>query len=119
MPDFRFSNYACPVNSRNFQLSFSCRKFVIDIVEQGQKLLQHSIKRTNWKARNLITDYRSSRPEVFCKKGVRNILKKESLAQMFSCEFYEISKSTFFYVTPPVVASVITNKRFYPFSPLI
>ena len=38
---------------------------------------------------------------------------------MFSCEFYEISKSTFFYVTPPVVASVITNKRFYPFSPLI
>ena len=60
---------------------------------------------------------RSSRPEVFCKKGVlRNFtkftgkhlcqsfflnkvaasfIKKETLAQVFSCEFCEISKSTF------------------------
>ena len=28
----------------------------------------------------------------------------ESLAQVFSCKFYEISKDTFFYRTPPVVA---------------
>ena len=34
---------------------------------------------------------RSSRTEVFCKK----VLKKETLAQMFSCEFCEISKNTF------------------------
>ena len=26
---------------------------------------------------------------------------------MFSCEFYEISKNTFFYRTPPVAASVL------------
>ena len=43
---------------------------------------------------------RSSRPEVFCKKGVpRNFAKftgKETLAQMFSCEFCEISKNTSF-----------------------
>ena len=31
--------------------------------------------------------------------------KKETLAQVFSCEFYEISKNTFFYRTPPVAAS--------------
>ena len=31
--------------------------------------------------------------------------KKETLAQVFSCEFYEISKNTFFYRTLPVAAS--------------
>ena len=75
---------------------------------------------------------RSSRPEVFCKKGVpRNFAKftgkhlcqrfffnkvaglacnfiiKESLAQVFSCKFCEISKNTFFYRTQ-VAASKIT-----------
>ena len=70
---------------------------------------------------------RSSRPEVFCKKGVLrnfakftgkhlwpatglqqacNFIKKDTLAQVFSCEFCEISKNTFFYRTPLVAASV-------------
>ena len=35
-----------------------------------------------------------------------NFIKKETLAQVFSCEFCEISKNTFFYRTPPVAASV-------------
>ena len=63
---------------------------------------------------------RSSHPEVFCKKGVlRNFtkftgkhlcksfffIKKETLAQVFSCEFCEISKNTFYYRTPLLVAS--------------
>ena len=55
---------------------------------------------------------RSSRLEVFCRKGVLrdlakftgknlclrqdNFIKKESPAQVFSCEFCEISKNTFF-----------------------
>ena len=34
-----------------------------------------------------------------------NFIKKESLAQAFSCEFYEISKNTYFYRTPLVAAS--------------
>ena len=38
--------------------------------------------------------YRSSRPEVFCKKGVLheacNFIKKETLAQVFSYEFCKI-----------------------------
>ena len=35
-----------------------------------------------------------------------NFIEKESLAQVFSCEFCEISKNTFFYRTPLVAASV-------------
>ena len=60
---------------------------------------------------------RSSWLEVFCKKGVlRNFakltgkqacsfIKKETLAQLFSCEFCEISKNTFSHRTPPMAAS--------------
>ena len=43
--------------------------------------------------------FRSSLPDVFC--------KKEALAQVFSYEFCEISKNTFFYRTPLVAASGI------------
>ena len=43
---------------------------------------------------------RSSRLDVFCKKGVlRN-------SQVFSCEFWKISKNSFFHRTPQVAASV-------------
>ena len=73
--------------------------------------------------------FRSSRPEVFCKKDVcRNFAKftgkllcqslfliklqasglqfiKETLAHDFSCEFHEISKNTSSYRTSPVAAS--------------
>ena len=77
--------------------------------------------------------YRSSRPNMCCKKGVlRNFIKftgkhlcqslffnklaglrpqackfikKETLAQVFSCEFYEISKNTFLHTIPPVAAA--------------
>ena len=40
-------------------------------------------------------EYRSSCPEVFYKKGEGcNFIKKETLAQVFSCEFCKISKNT-------------------------
>ena len=45
------------------------------------------------------------------KKPSQNRVKKETLAQVFSCEFCEISKNTFFYRTPPVVASVYTGHK--------
>ena len=73
------------------------------------------------------TNFWSSRPEVFCNKGVLrnftkftgrhlcqglfvnkvtdracNFIKKEALAQVSSCEFFEISKDTFSYRTHPV-----------------
>ena len=34
-----------------------------------------------------------------------NFIKKETLTQVFSCEFCEISKNIFSYRTPPVAAS--------------
>ena len=37
--------------------------------------------------------------------SVSFLMKKETLAQVFSCEFCEISKNTFSYRTPPVAAS--------------
>ena len=37
-----------------------------------------------------------------------NFIKKETLAQVFSCEFCEIFKNTFYYRTPPVAASAMT-----------
>ena len=39
-------------------------------------------------------------------RGACNFIKKETLAQVFSCEFFEIFKNTFFYRTSPVAASV-------------
>ena len=67
----------------------------------------------------LMSLFRNSRPEVFCKKGVlRNsakvtgkhlcqslFFKKETLTQVFSCEFCKISKNTFFHRTPLEAAS--------------
>ena len=35
-----------------------------------------------------------------------NFFKKETLAHVFSFEFYEIFKNTFFHGTPPVAASI-------------
>ena len=35
----------------------------------------------------------------------RKFIKKETLTQVFSCEFHEISKNTFFHRTPLVAAS--------------
>ena len=40
-------------------------------------------------------------------------LKKETLAQVFSCEFCEISKNTFFYRTLPVAAFEEISGRFF------
>ena len=79
----------------------------------------------------MLQHIRNSSPEVLCKKGVLkdflkftgkhlcltlffnkvaglivyNFVEKETLAQVFSWEFYEISKNTFFYRTPSVAAS--------------
>ena len=81
-----------------------------------------------------VSTSRNSCPKVFCKKGVlRNIakftgkhlcqslffnkiagnfIKKEALAQEFSCEFCEISKNANFYRTASVAASVAKLQQF-------
>ena len=60
---------------------------------------------------------RSSHPEVFCKKDAlkisqnsqENICNFINLAQVFSCEFSEILKNTYFYKTPLVAASAYSG----------
>ena len=39
-----------------------------------------------------------------------NFIKKETLVQVFSCEYYEIRKNTFSYRTSPVAASDISEE---------
>ena len=68
-------------------------------------------------------------PDVFCKKGVLKdftkftgkhlfqSLKKETLVQLFSCEFCEISKNAFFYRTPLVAASAGSQNILKAFTP--
>ena len=79
--------------------------------------------------------WQSSHPEVFCKKKVFlkisqnsqentcarvsfliklqfGFIKKEALAQVFSCEFSEISKDNFFHRIPLVAASVFAIKNY-------
>ena len=79
-----------------------------------------------WSQNHIFTHCRSSPQEVFSKKGIlRNLAKftgkhlwqslffnklaglieKETLAQVFSCEFCQISKNTFSCRTPPMAAS--------------
>ena len=43
-----------------------------------------------------------------CRSRLATLLKKETLPQVFSCEFWEISKNNFFHRTPPVAASMCT-----------
>ena len=75
---------------------------------------------------HILLHCRSSRLEVFCKTGVlRNLAKftgkslrqslffnkvaglteKQTLAQVLSCQFCQISKNTFSYRTPPMAVS--------------
>ena len=44
-----------------------------------------------------------------------DFIKKETLAQVFSCVFCEISNNTFSYRTPPMVASVPLGVTTYLF----
>ena len=60
------------------------------------EILQHSLENT------------CARDSFLIKKIIKlcNFIKKETLTQVFSCEFCEISKNTFLHRTPLVAASV-------------
>ena len=82
-------------------------------------------------SQNLSGKFRSSRPKIFCKKVFLEILQKshqntcarvsyliscgpETLAQVFSCEFCEISQTSFFQRTPLVAGSTNYRKEEIP-----
>ena len=48
-------------------------------------------------------------------QALGNFLKKETLAQVFSCEFCKTSKNTFFHGKPLVAASPIEKSFFKEF----
>ena len=53
---------------------------------------------------------------------LRNFIEKETLAQVFSCEFYNLSKNIFFYRTPLVAASeklTLSKLRFSGFKKFV
>ena len=41
-----------------------------------------------------------------------NFIKKETLAKVFSCEFFKISRNTFLHRTPLVAASELTSRTY-------
>ena len=52
-----------------------------------------------------------------CRPQTCSIIKNETLTQVFSYEFCEISKNTFFYRIPPVAAFVLDqteDRRSFP-----
>ena len=61
---------------------------------------------------------------LFFNKVACNFIKKETLTQVFSCEFCEIFKSTSFYTTPPVAASwqvlkaLVIEKKIFAIPPV-
>ena len=83
------------------------------------------------------TFFRSRRPEVLCKKGflknfirftgkhlcqslffkevvddAYNVIKKETLSQVFSCKFCEFFKNTFFHRTAAMAASLFCDNNY-------
>ena len=55
----------------------------------------------------------SARVSFLIKLQAYNFIKKETLAQVFSCEFCEISKNIFLYRTPLVAASADAVWKLY------
>ena len=54
---------------------------------------------------------RCSVKKVFLEISQNSQVADEASAQVFSCEFWEISNNTFFYRTPPVAASYAELER--------
>ena len=48
--------------------------------------------------------------------SVCNFIKRETLAQVFFCEFCKISENAFSYITPPVAASEVYEKNSFTYS---
>ena len=89
------------------QISFTEIK-TLSIVAQNKLSNQYlHLNSQNQPAQIIEAIFQKLPPEVFCKKrcsqkvSACNFTKKETLAQVFSCEFCEISKNTFSDITPP------------------
>ena len=76
----------------------------LDALKKSSKKKETRIKKEIVQVLNNLAVVRSSRPEVLCKRSVLkkfgkmacNFIKKETVVQVFSCEFCEIFTNTFF-----------------------
>ena len=100
---------------------FSCE---ICEIFKNTSFLQNSSSGCFWRLTRIFKGVRAKavfRKYLFCKKDVLKNFAKftrkhlcqslffKKVAKVFSCEFYEIFKHTFFHRTPPVAASVRTK----------
>ena len=92
-----------------------CHWFVLPITYlQKQPPEVFCKKRYSWKSRKIHREtpvsvslfHKSCRPTTLLKKGIWHRFF-QTLAQVFSCEFWKISKSTFFTEYPWATASVV------------
>ena len=58
-------------------------------------------------------------PRRHMQPQVCRFIKKDTLAQVFSCQFCQVFKNTFFNRTPPVAASIIKQKQNVVFNSVI
>ena len=81
-----------------FQFDHRCGSFRVVIQRKRETVTQRcSIKKV------FLEISENSQENIFV--IVSFLIKKETLAQVFSCEFFEISKNTFSFRIPPVTAS--------------
>ena len=107
------------VLSREYSQTFKTTNFRNTLTEQFLPVFQHaeavvsvqrcSVKKVSVEISQNSQENTCSVPESLfwqsCRPKACNFIKKETPAQVFSCEFCEISKNTFSYRTPPVAAS--------------
>ena len=102
-----------PTNVSKTTLLYRCFPWHIAKSAMVAEFQSHPIVRA------FLVNFRRTRPEVFCKKGLLTnftkfigkhlcqslfLNKVAGLRQVFSCEFCQISKNTFFHRTPLMAA---------------
>ena len=101
---------------------FYCKNKVVNLISSELRFHESRYKAftygycNSFAEKNLVCLSETNRnlKKIFKNKVIMktcNFIKKGTLSQVFSCEFCDISKSTFFYRTPLVAVSVLTMWR--------
>ena len=86
-------------------------KVIVIVVIREAVVRKCSVKKVFWKIPQNSQENTCARVSFLIKlqASACTFVKKETLAQVFSCEYCKILKSTFFHRTPSVAASVINH----------
>ena len=66
-----------------------------------------------YRKKELLEIFQNSQENTCARALACNLIEKETLAQVFSCEFCEICERTFSYRTPPMAAFVQCCSKIY------